>query len=175
MYRVATFLLEHWWGKHPEMSDALAVLLLTWNQAFYRYGLFDAKRLEECLAKHWDLIEEYHAREIETLSHEDYADITLLFTDLLDVLGNQKGKSPVSVGKGLHLLAPRFFPIWDRRIAAIYGCAYDRDPAGAYLRFCDINKQLVESLRNSSSESSKTLLKRIDEYNYVKFSKGWID
>ena len=41
MYRVATFLLAKWWGRYAEMVDALTVLLLTWNSAFYRYGLFD--------------------------------------------------------------------------------------------------------------------------------------
>ena len=41
MYKTATFLVETFWGKPREMSDSLGVLLLTWNQAFYRYGLFD--------------------------------------------------------------------------------------------------------------------------------------
>jgi hypothetical protein len=38
MYRVATKLIEFSWGDHEEVADGLGVLLLTWNQAFYRYG-----------------------------------------------------------------------------------------------------------------------------------------
>ena len=49
MYKVATFLVSHFWGKPAEMADGLGVLLLTWNQAFYRYGIFDFDRLEECI------------------------------------------------------------------------------------------------------------------------------
>lgn len=41
MYKVATFLVEHHWGKPGEMANALGVVLLTWNNAFYRYGSFD--------------------------------------------------------------------------------------------------------------------------------------
>lgn len=40
MYKVATFLVFHFWGKPSDMADGLGVLLLTWNQAFYRYGIF---------------------------------------------------------------------------------------------------------------------------------------
>ena len=48
MYKVAIFLVCHFWGQPSEMADGLGVLLLTWNQAFYRYGIFDFDRLEEC-------------------------------------------------------------------------------------------------------------------------------
>lgn len=38
MYKVATKLIDGSWGSHEEVADALGVLLLTWNQAFYRYA-----------------------------------------------------------------------------------------------------------------------------------------
>ena len=31
MYRIATFLVEHFWGQPRDMADGLGVLLLTWN------------------------------------------------------------------------------------------------------------------------------------------------
>ena len=37
MYKVATFLVSYFWGRPSDMADGLGVLLLTWNQAFYRY------------------------------------------------------------------------------------------------------------------------------------------
>jgi hypothetical protein len=51
MYKTATFLVDHYWGRPVEMADGLGVLLLTWNQAFYRYGAFDFGKLEGCIAK----------------------------------------------------------------------------------------------------------------------------
>lgn len=38
MYKTASFLVDHFWGRPAEIADSLGVLLLTWNQAFYRYG-----------------------------------------------------------------------------------------------------------------------------------------
>jgi len=49
MYNVAKYLLKEFWGKPSDMADGLGVLLLTWNQAFYRYGGFDFKSLEKCI------------------------------------------------------------------------------------------------------------------------------
>ncbi|MHC1604889.1 MAG: hypothetical protein ACXQTP_02840 [Candidatus Methanofastidiosia archaeon] len=40
MYKVATSLVSYFWGKPLDMVDGLGVLLLTWNQAFYRYEIF---------------------------------------------------------------------------------------------------------------------------------------
>src|SRR5690348_13105033 len=51
MYKTATFLVGHFWGRPAKMADSLGVLLLTWNQAFYRYGSFDFGRLEQCIAE----------------------------------------------------------------------------------------------------------------------------
>jgi len=47
MYKVATFLVSYFWGKPSDMADGLGVLLLTWNQSFYRYGSFDFNKLEK--------------------------------------------------------------------------------------------------------------------------------
>jgi hypothetical protein len=46
MYRVSTFLVREWWGDPAKLVDALSVLLLIWNGAFYRYGNFDEAALE---------------------------------------------------------------------------------------------------------------------------------
>lgn len=175
MYRVATFLLDRWWGRHAEMADALAVLLLTWNQAFYRYGRFEHELLKECLVKRWSAIDGFRLRNISGLTHEDHAVVRELFSDLLLALANSKGRSPVAVAKAMHLLAPGFFPIWDAAIAKAYGCGYYRNPSDAYLKFCEKTEKVVRSLAATAPNPTKTLLKRIDEYNYARFSKGWID
>ncbi len=62
MYKTATFLVEHFWGQAKDMADGMGILLLTWNQAFYRYGSFDFGRLEDVLQANMDVIEKYRIR-----------------------------------------------------------------------------------------------------------------
>lgn len=129
MYKVANFLISNFWGKPSDMSDALDVLLSTWNQAFYRYGKFDSDKLQECIKNNLQKLESFKKRNISSLSASDEDDIINIFNIFLDVLqidsGKRKGrKSPVAVAKALHLLAPKFFPIWDEKIAKKYECYY---------------------------------------------------
>ena len=182
MYKVATFLVSHFWGKPSDMTDGLGVLLLTWNQAFYRYGSFDFDRLEECIAKHLKMLEEFRNREITTLRKSDEPDIKKLFNDFMESLKVSYGKSedrksPVAVAKALHLLAPHFFPLWDGRIAKAYGCYYGDRPADKYIKFMRLMKLFAEEVKNYvglSNHQNKTLLKLIDEFNYSKYTQKWI-
>jgi hypothetical protein len=179
IYKVSTFLVDHFWGDPSQMADALGVLLLVWNNAFYRYGLFDYGALENVLRANMDDLNRFRKRDIESLEGKDEEPITALFTAFLDGLAIAEGKSkgsrsPVSVAKALHLLAPRFFPLWDDKIAKGYRCHYSRDPSGKYIQFMTISKGMVESLRGKVETRGSTLLKVIDEYNYAKFTKKWI-
>lgn len=189
MYRVATYLLDQWWGDPSRMVDALSVLLLTWNNAFYRYGMFSQDALGKFLSNYWREIKIFRSRDIHSLESNDYEAITTIFMELGKALQrNNKGKvtiSPVGVAKALHLLAPKFFPIWDQYIAAEYDCNYSWKPADAYIRFCiEIQKiaekmasqdQVKQLLSNDFGDSGKkSLLKRIDEFNYAKFTQHWV-
>ncbi|HTE86487.1 MAG TPA: hypothetical protein VK821_17340 [Dehalococcoidia bacterium] len=180
MYRVATYLLGEgvWWGRCAEMADALTVLLLTWNGAFYRYGPLDTSRLEQCLTQQWKTIANFHNRDIASLGVGDRETLSSLFLAILEATliasGTSVKKSPVSAAKALHLLAPAFLPIWDATIAKKYGCgAYLQMPTECYWRFCLMMQELTRRLRPHIPKSPKTLLKRIDEYNYARFSKTW--
>lgn len=179
MYRVATFLLKEWWGQHELMTDALSVLLLTWNSAFYRGATFRSERLERCLRKNWREIQRFRRRNILSLRRADRPTIRRVFVAVLIALERRGGRartarSPVGTAKALHLLAPRFFPIWDSEIAWQYGCVYSDNPAEAYFKFCKIMQQLAADLAPRVSKSQKPLLKRIDEYNYAKYTQGWV-
>jgi hypothetical protein len=179
IYKVSTFLVDRFWGDPPQMANALGVLLLVWNNAFYRYGLFDYDALERVLGAKMDDLNKFKKRGIETLEKVDEEPITDLFEAFLDGLAIAEGKSkgfrsPVSVAKALHLLAPGFFPLWDNKIARAYRCHYSHNPSGQYLQFMKISKGMAESLRGKIETRGSTLLKVIDEYNYVKFTKGWI-
>jgi hypothetical protein len=181
MYKTATFLVDHFWGKPPEMADSLGVLLLTWNQAFYRYGLFDFDELEGCISNNQELLDKYRRRSILSYTFDDDREIKQLFQRFLVALQICEGKkagtgSPVGVSKALHLLAPGFFPLWDAQIARAYGCHYAYKPVNKYLAFVGKMKQMAEALQHgvNSQATGKTLLKLIDEYNYAKYTKGWV-
>lgn len=181
MYSVATFLIAHFWGKPSESADSLGVLLLTWNQAFYRYGPFDFERLEDCIRVNQESVNQFRARNITSYSRVDDVVIRKLFDQFLAALqiceGSSNGKrSPVSASKALHLLAPRFFPLWDDKIARAYNCYYSESPGDKYVKFIKKMQFLADELAPhvGIQETGKTLLKLIDEYNYAKYTKEWI-
>ena len=257
IYKIATSFVLRFGSKSSDIADVacgLDVLLLTWNQAFYRYGIFDFDKLENCITKNFRKIENFRNRDISSLSISDEENITDLFNEFLKALqidtlrfsdenkkkytkkqleellskwnidyggddlktiygsikDNSKIKdaiefsetrkkyieirisdlekeiahmvpeklimrSPVGVAKALHLLAPKFFPLWDERIAKAkpYKCYYDKNPAEKYVEFCKKTKIVADEVRNYISCSDKTLLKLIDEYNYSKYKQGW--
>jgi hypothetical protein len=182
MYRVASFLVQEWWGNPSNLADALAVLLLTWNANFYRFGGgLRADALEACLRENWKTIEAFRKRELSTFEESDHKQISTLFKSLstaLRLAANER-ESAVSCAKALHLLAPNFFPIWDQYIAPAYQCPYLYEvPFIAYIVFCERIKSVADVLIDDLSAISssdriktlivkKTLLKRIDEYNFV--------
>ena len=182
MYRVSRFLLQHWWGDSKKLVDALSVLLLTWNSAFYRYGAFDEALVETCLNDNFPAIEAFGKREIGSLSKADYPEIDRLFLAFYHALGraDDKGESPVGTGKAWHLLAPGFFPIWDGFIAKAYDCPFTNEwPNIAYLVFCGRMREIAIALTKELADTDTTakvwllqkpLLKRIDEYSYVTFT-----
>ena len=176
MYKTATFLVRHFWGQPRDMADGMGVLLLTWNQAFYRYGSFDFGLLEDALRTNMAVIEALRPRNIQSLVEADEPTVRRLFVAFLDALRIAKGKkSPVAVAKALHLLAPDFLPIWDENIARAYGCYYNLHPDEKYVAFAYEMQGLARQLQEHVPPGSgRTFLKLIDEYNYAKYTKQWI-
>jgi hypothetical protein len=181
MYRVATFWIKHFWGDAPQIADGLGVLLLTWNNAFYRFGSFDFDALERCIRQNQATLDAFRNRDIASWSSQDDGPVSSLFKQLSTSLrirdGPAKGRrSPVAVAKAMHVLAPAFFPIWDNKIAATYACRYNQDPSGSYLKFARSMQRCVRLLKAAGfkAPTRKTMLKVIDEYNYATFTKGWI-
>ena len=111
MYRVSTFLVREWWSDPAKLVDALSVLLLIWNGAFYRYGGFDEQALETCLRQSKAMLNSFRDREISSFREADESDTERLFVVLSQALKRTSDgvESPVSAGKALHLLAPNFF------------------------------------------------------------------
>lgn len=181
MYRVASFLVQEWWGDPTKLVDALSVVLLTWNASFYRFGGgLDSAAFEKCLRDKWTIIEAFHNREFASFGSEDQAEVSALFSALSSSLrlATKQRESPVSCAKALHLLAPRFFSIWDQYIAPAYSCPYAGEfPSVAYIVFCERMREIGAALDEEMARSGspldkewflkKTLLKRIDEYNFI--------
>ncbi len=180
MYKVANFLVTHFWGRPADMADALGVLLLTWNQAFYRFGSFDFDHLERVISTNLSVLDGLRQRDIQTLDHADEQVIAALFQQFVaaSVIVSGPGvgrKSPVSAAKALHLLAPQFLPLWDDKIAKAYGMRYNYRPAEQeYVKFCKINRNMASQIRNYNIPTHRPLLKLIDQYNYSKYTQGWI-
>jgi hypothetical protein len=87
----------------------------------------------------------------------------------------KRTNAAVSTAKVLHLLAPKFLPLWDARIAKADGCDYSRNPAERYLDFCAEALRQVRLLEpDLEPEMRDRILKYIDEYNYCHFTYKWI-
>lgn len=171
-YRAATDLLSRAHGADSVLNfgEALAVLLFTWNQAFYRYHPPRPEHIsaiEHLLVVHTDALEAAKGRTINSLDSEDGAAIESLFTAFEQLLG------PVGAAKALHLLAPNFFPIWDRRIAARYvGALGTRGRnASRYVAFMINTAAQCMALRDRVA-APDDVVKALDEWNYVRITRG---
>jgi len=198
MYRVAVFWIDHFWYHPSNIADGIGVLLLVWNQAFYRYCKLNLnfKELETFLKENEVVLKELRFRDIATLSKGYEETIINLFNSLLDVLKCKDRKSPVAVSKALHLLAPNFFIPWDNDISKAYGCYWYHSSQSdkKYIKFlCKIrtlSKRIITQYADKKDVDNKTarkaiceesssnvpfmkfLLKIIDEFNYA-FTKYW--
>jgi hypothetical protein len=178
MYKLARDLVGKSWGNPSKMVEGVGVLLLTWNQVFYgRFGWFDFDELEGCIADNYKTIEAFRKRDIFSLSPTDENDIRDLFINFLKATRGRNEKSgvetktPVGVSKTLHLLAPKFFPMWDTQIAKDYRCYYYSSDKAAdkYICFCKLIKEVAEKVK--AYPKDRTLVKLIDEYNHKTRSK----
>ena len=198
-YRVATAFIDKSWGRPKDVGDGICVLLLIWNKAFYsRFGAPNFRMLTRVLKSNISLLNELRSRSILSYRSEtDAKHISRLFHSFLRPLSAKERNTPVGVAKALHLVAPDFLPLWDVRIAKTYGCAWSAtNPAAVrYLQFVQIIqrvcKHVVEdyvrvnhvSTRSavkmvedecSSPDFRHSLVKLVDEYNFVKFVKPWL-
>ncbi len=170
-YRAATELVELALAERTKslsVSEAIAVLLQSWNVTFYRFKKFDLQHfemLDELIKRHTDVLKELRGRYIQTASADDERLMLCLFSDFEALLG------PVGAVKCLHLMAPGFFPLWDNEIAAKQRCRLGKAGTNAhrYLRFFECCKEQVLHLA-AVDPTITDPLKAIDEYNYVTYT-----
>jgi hypothetical protein len=153
------------------LSEALTVLLAVWNVQYYRMRP-DARRtlvddLDLLLAQHGAQLSTYRLRSLDSLSAEDAIGIRSLFSEFRGVLG------PVGAAKALHLLAPRFFPIWDAAIRQAYrvGSTRPEGDADKYSAFMAIVKEQCDAFGGASA-LGRNPVKALDEYNFCRYTLG---
>lgn len=174
IYRAATELVDLAMRGATSLSvaEALAVLLQTWNRMYYTYRRFDSQHfsdIKHLVSSHQQVLATFRQRSIESFSDEDEATVKRVFESFEEVLG------AVGASKSLHLLAPRFFPLWDNAIARAYGAGLRERGRNAdrYCHFMGIAKKQWEGLGGEQA-IGRNPLKVIDEYNYCRYSKGWM-
>jgi hypothetical protein len=155
------------------VGEALAVLLRTWNSAYYRFrppGAAHYAAVEALIGEHGAWLESVADRKITSLTKADEPPLRTVFTAFEAVLG------PVGTAKALHLLAPRFMPLWDRAIAAAY--TGPLGPAGTnsgrYLRFMYTACEQGIAAGGDAGLPGGNILKALDEYNYCVLTKKWM-
>lgn len=173
-YRAATELVDKTIQGNSSLSlaEALAILLQTWNSAYYRFNAFDNKHfidIDKIVEKNYKILLKLRKRSIETFYDRDKPKIKQVFVDFEEVLG------PVGAAKCLHLLAPNFFPLWDRAIAKAYHLPIRSrgNNADSYWLFMEISKEQCEGIRQKKIVITN-YLKAIDEYNYCRYTKQWL-
>jgi len=88
----------------------------------------------------------------------------------------KESRSPVAVAKALHLLCPKFFPLWDDKIAKGYRCKWPSSEKSfdCYWKFLGLTAGQVRNLEsdreNEFQHPNLSTLKLVDEYNYVHFT-----
>ena len=150
-------------------AEALAVLLQTWNRSYYQRlrRPFDAAHfaaIEGLLAGNGPFLAAVDGRTIESLNAADESSVRGLFAQFEAVLG------PTGASKALHLLACRFFPLWDGAIAARAYGLYARDDRD-YWRLVSAAAAQVRDL-GGEEVVGRNPLKAIDEYNYCRYTLG---
>jgi len=170
IYFDALSIISRNWGEPSSMARGIQRIINGWNR-FYSH--FDFDRVVDCIERNLNVLTELRERNISTFSEKDEETVETLYYDFLEALKiERKGNdvaSPVSVAKALNPMAPNFLPIWDSNIAIAYECFY------FYIDFCKKMKLMVERLATCiPGPDDRSLLKRIDEYNYSKYTRNWI-
>jgi len=177
VYFEALRLIQEGWGDALAVADGIGRLLKSWHLNFYRFGMYAQDKLEDCLSENLAVLDAIHERSTASLGQEDEEMIRSLFGQFTTALrGGKHGQreSTVATAKAMHLLAPDFLPLWDTSIASVYG----QLPmfAGNYVAFCwQMRDFAAATTAYIVKPDDRTLLKRVDEFNYSAYTTHWID
>jgi hypothetical protein len=167
-YRVGRHMLA---GSEFTAAEAIHLLMRTWNARAKKSRILTVSAVAELLEATVGKFDRFDDRHIVTLVDAERDIVAELYAAFREVLGG------VGAAKALSLLSPRFFPIWDTKIAIAYlgyGWATRKAPAEHYLTFIDYAiEQCTAAV--TEAEFGEVLLKTLDEWNYAVWTKGWMD
>lgn len=147
------------------IANVVAEWVKDLNRQYYRFRPDEARtvreNLEPLIAAELTTLLDFRRRRIATLNGSDEPTVRRLFGRFRPTLG------PVGTGKAFHVLAPNFFPLWDNAIAFNYGVSLE----DGFFQFMLMMKQQVLNLPDELAPGL-TVLKAIDEYNYLQASKN---
>jgi hypothetical protein len=107
--------------------------------------------------------------------------ISEIIKEIYSHLEHVNGIGPTSASKIMHCIIPSLFMMWDEKIRNGYGYAGN---AAGYLKFLRESQQILKNIVASYGKSpeelcyevsptiSRTLVKLLDEFNYMKFTRG---
>ncbi len=150
------------------LSEAVAVLLQTWNAQYYRVrGGFTEKdyhAIDALFKKHLGELLGLRRLTIETATDEHLSSAARIFGEF------QPGLGPTGASKCLHLLGPRLFPLWENGIQKAYGfyLTYSVDVARDYRAFMDIARRHILAFGGEKA-LGRNPVKAWDEWNYCKY------
>lgn len=195
-YNIARKIIEDNWEKNKKrysVTEGVAVLVLIWNMAAYRGSAPHFKELEKLIKNRETDLKEYRGREVQSFNSNDHQKVKTIFSEVLEATKYGGKRSPVGVAKALHILAPRFFPLWDGEIAESLGCGWGNDSPSMYINFIQKVKRSIQQITSDygrinkisedmakkkiieecskNSDYEKSLLKILDEYFYEVFKK----
>jgi len=176
IYKIALRLISEAKWMPEELTEAIGILLLTWNSSFYtRYGSFDFDKLEDFISRNVEALKSYCGRDILSYSHMDDSPVQRLFAELMETLKSVRrvARTPVGTAKALHLLAPRFFSFWDDKIAEKYGVYWGQQSEKAPQSFIEFQNKIVQvangvlrSYQLENNTTTETALKNLCEKLY---------
>jgi len=172
--------------------ESIVIFLNKWGKMRM---YFDARLMKKAMEQAEESLVVLKTCFFDNSSLEDiHNSITLAFDSI------QKGThSPVATSKTLHILRPNLFVPWDNAIRTAYGCGDNSDPhkaetwgdtyfiflnrvqkafQGAIMSYTeerqlqDISTATAELRKKLYAEGKKPFAKIIDEYNFMKFTKG---
>jgi len=170
-YRLSTWLMDRALAGEPPFSktEALSVLLQTWNRGYYQrqrkpFDEAHISAIDSLLERHATALGAFRARSIETASNADEDIVRGIFSEFESVLG------PTGSSKALHMLAPRFFPLWDTTIAERAYRLHRRDAADYWKLVVYTREQALAV--GGELGLGRNPVKAIDEYNYCRYTLG---
>ncbi|MEO0090476.1 MAG: hypothetical protein ABIK40_04495 [candidate division WOR-3 bacterium] len=188
-YDLPRKLIDEYWDKNLRtVSDVATLFLIAWNNAAFRYGGFKPDKLKGWVEENRDRIDGFRKREITSLNENDKKCIKEMYETLATCILKTKKRQFIAAAKTLHILAPSFFPVWDNKVAE--GLRFRGIDADNYVKFCVALKDVLERERENVEKlkkwyykefestrfiygySQRTILKILDEYFYLKFTRG---